>query len=47
MKTFINIFLLSLILCTACGNRNVSMNQTEATKTIVQETLSCPLYRLC
>lgn len=32
MKTFINIFLLSLILCTACGNRNVSMNQTEATK---------------
>lgn len=32
MKTFINIFLLSLILCTACGNCNVSMNQTEATK---------------
>lgn len=32
MKTFINTFFLSLILCTACGNRNISMNQAEEIK---------------
>ncbi len=43
MKTYLNIFFLSLILCTACGNRKVSDSQTEDIKSDSTKIFALPV----
>lgn len=43
MKTYLNIFFLFLILCTACGNRKASDNQAEDIKNDSTKTFALPV----
>jgi hypothetical protein len=43
MKTYLNIFFLFLILCTACGNRKASDNQTEDIKSDSTKIFALPV----
>ena len=43
MKTYLNIFFLFLILCTACGNRKASDNQAEYIKNDSTKTFALPV----
>lgn len=43
MKTYLNIFFLFLILCTACGNRKASDNQTEDIKSDSTKIFALPI----
>lgn len=43
MKTYLNIFFLFLILCTACGNRKASDNQAEDTKSDSTKIFALPV----
>lgn len=43
MKTYLNIFFLFLILCTACGNRKASENQTEDIKSDSTKIFALPV----
>ena len=43
MKTYLNIFFLFLILCTACGNRKASNNQAEDIKNDSTKTFALPV----